>query len=107
MNYYGKIFGDITGVDSSFQVIVQLLIPGKNNEVVYRQKIIQEDQIVEYDFLLPKEYIFKVIIDRNFNGEWDTGNYLENIQPEEVLYHVEKINVRSNWDNEINFNVKK
>jgi hypothetical protein len=107
LDYYGKILADITDIDSSFQVICQLILPGNEEETIYSEKIIQSDQILEYDFLPPKEFIFKVIIDRNFNGKWDTGDYLKHIQPEEVLYHKDKIGVRSNWDIEINFSMNK
>ncbi len=94
-------------MDSSFQIICQLILPVKDKEAIYREKIISENRIVEFDFLPPKEFMFKVIIDKNFNNKWDTGEYLKNIQPEEVLYYEEKIKVRSNWDIEINFNVNK
>jgi hypothetical protein len=39
-----------------------------------------------------------LIEDANNNGEWDTGNYLQHIQPENVLYYKENISVRANWD---------
>jgi len=107
LDYYGKILADIMGIDSSFQVICQLILPGKEKETIDRETIISENQIVEFDFLPPKEFLFKVIIDKNFNNKWDTGEYLKHIQPEEVLYYEEKIKVRSNWDIEINFNVNK
>ncbi len=106
-DFYGKVLADITGVDSSFQIICQLILPVKDKEAIYREKIISENRIIEFDFLPPKEFMFKVIIDKNFNDKWDTGEYLKNTQPEEVLYYEEKIKVRSNWDIEINFNVNK
>jgi len=106
-DFYGKILADITNVDSTTQVICQLITPGKDKETVVKEKIISYNQIIEFDFLPPKEFIFKVIIDKNNNGKWDTGNYLEHIQPEEVLYYDEAITVRSNWDIEINFDVNK
>ena len=107
LDYYGKVLANVTGIDSSYQVIGQLILPKKDEEIVYREKIAQLDQIVEYEFLPPKEFILKIIIDKNFNGKWDTGEYIEKIQPEEVLYYDEKILVRSNWDIEINFDVNK
>ncbi len=82
-------------------------MPSKDKENIYSEKIITTDQIVNFDFLPPKEFIFKVIIDKNFNKKWDTGEYLKHVQPEEVLYYTEKIKVRSNWDIEINFDVNK
>ena len=107
IDYYGKLLANIVGIDSTHQIIAQIIIPGKDKEVVIKQKIVQSDQIVEFSFLHPNEYIFKVILDRNFNAKWDTGDYLIHLQPEEVLYYENKIKVRSNWDHEINFNVKK
>ncbi len=106
-DFYGVIFADITGIDSSFQAICQIILPGKDEEKIIKQEIINVDQLVKFDFLPPKEFIFKVILDKNFNNKWDTGEYLKNIQPEEALYYTEKIKVRSNWDMEINFDLKK
>ncbi|MFC2104045.1 Ig-like domain-containing protein [Bacteroidota bacterium] len=106
-DFYGKILANVTGMDSSFLLICQLIIPEKDKETLFKQKIISKDQIIEFDFLPPKEFIFKVIIDSNLNGKWDSGEYLKHLQPEEVLYYDEKIKVRSNWDIEINFNVNK
>ncbi len=106
-DYYGIILADITGIDSSFQAICQLVISSKDGEKIIKQEIINVDQLVKFDFLPPKEFIFKVILDKNFNNKWDTGDYLKNIQPEEALYYIEKIKVRSNWDMEINFDLKK
>ncbi|PLX10928.1 MAG: hypothetical protein C0597_15950 [Marinilabiliales bacterium] len=108
-DFYGKILIDVNGVDSipTYQLICQLIIQNKDSETVVKEQIIQNNQLVEFDFLPPKEFMFKVILDKNFNGKWDTGEYLKHIQPEEVLYHDEKIKVRSNWDIEVNFNVNK
>jgi hypothetical protein len=107
LDYYGKILANITGIDSTFQAIAQIIIPGKDKEEVLREKIVSLDQTVEFDFLPPKDFIFKVIADANFNGKWDTGEYLEHRQPEEVFYYENSINVRSNWDIEIDMPLKK
>jgi hypothetical protein len=106
-DFYGKILANVTGIDSTAQLICQLILPSKDKETIYNEKLVTTDQIVEFNFLPPKEFIFKVIIDKNFNKKWDTGEYLKHIQPEEVLYYTEKIKVRSNWDIEINFDVNK
>ena len=105
--YYGKLLVDITGIDSSYQLICQLILPEKEEENVLKEKIITANQMIEFPFLEPKEYIFKVILDKNFNDQWDPGNYLKHIQPEEVLYYDSEIKIRSNWDMEINFDVNK
>ena len=37
--------------------------------------------------------------DDNKNKKWDTGNYLEKLHPEEVIYFSKTIrDVRANWD---------
>ena len=50
------------------------------------------------EYLPPGEYQIRIIKDANGNGKWDTGNYLKKIQPEEVKYLKESINVRANWE---------
>ena len=107
LDYYGNILANITGIDSSFQIITQILISGKDSEKLVREKIIKKDQLVEFEYIHPKEYIFKVVLDKNFNGKWDEGNYLEHIFPEEVLYYEKEIKVKANWDIEIELNLKK
>ena len=40
--------------------------------------------------------------DVNENKQWDTGNYIQKIQPEKVIYYWKEIDLRANWDmNEI------
>jgi hypothetical protein len=45
----------------------------------------------------------KVVYDRNNNKKWDTGDYKENLQPEKVIYYKELIEIRSNWDTQIDW----
>ena len=61
---------------------------------------------IEVPFLEPDGYILRVIIDDNKNGVWDTGNYLEQIQPERVLYYPEVIELRANWEIETIWDLK-
>ena len=50
----------------------------------------------------PGEYELRIVSDRNKNGEWDTGQFFgEHRQPERVRRIARKINVKANWDNEI------
>jgi uncharacterized protein (DUF2141 family) len=53
---------------------------------------------VIFDNLEPHEFRMRVIYDTNNNGIWDTGNYLEKRQPEDVIYYPELLKVRANWD---------
>ena len=107
LDSYGKLMANIEGVDSTFQAIAQVILPGKEDEKVLREKIIDKDQTIEFELLEPKEYVFKVILDKNKNGKWDVGEYLKHKLPEEVLYYEKEIKLRANWDFEIKLNLKK
>lgn len=52
----------------------------------------------------PGEYEMRILLDENKNGVWDTGNFFGKEgkrQPEKVIPVKRKINVRANWDNEL------
>jgi len=48
--------------------------------------------------LEPGDYTFKIILDDNRNGKWDTGNFIEYIQPEKVDLYSTPTKVRANWE---------
>lgn len=93
--YYGKIELDVLNVKQP--LVVQLLKNGKSEKVIQSQRI-YSDQVVLFTYLAPDTYIVKVIVDKNDNGKWDTGNYKENLQPEMVQYFRKEMKVRSNWE---------
>ena len=96
MEYYGRII--VTAQGKQFPMIVQVLDEkGKASET----KIIKEPGEIIFDYLTPQKYILKAIMDRNGNGQWDTGNYLKHIQPEKIYFYTLPIQLRSNWDQEI------
>ena len=69
---------------------------------VVRKALKSENNRYTFDYLLPGTYSVRMIKDRNNNRQWDTGNYLKKIQPEEVVYMEGEIDLRANWDqNEI------
>ena len=52
----------------------------------------------------PGEYEMRILLDENKNGVWDTGNFFGKEgkrQPEKVIPVKRKINIRANWDNEL------
>jgi len=56
-----------------------------------------------FKYLQPKTYRVRVIIDTNANGTWDTANYLQNREPEPVVYYRNsdkktEIPLRANWE---------
>ncbi len=91
--FYGNIIMDLTNIDKS--LIVQLLT---DKEEVVKQTRVYRDTSLVYDFLPPKTYLIKAIWDKNDNGKWDTGNLIKRIQAEKVIYYIEAIKLRSNWE---------
>ncbi len=53
----------------------------------------------------PGKYYLRYIRDDNNNGKWDTGNYEEKRQPEQVYYYPYSFEIRQNWELEQNWNV--
>jgi hypothetical protein len=50
----------------------------------------------------PGEYELRIVYDTNKNGVWDTGHFFgKHVQPEKVKLVPRKLNVRANWDTEV------
>lgn len=96
-SYYGQL--TVTILDSiGSPVIVQLM---DNKETVLKEEKITQPGSVQFAYLKAATYKVKFIDDRNGNGTWDTGKYIESRQPEKVDYYEGDIKVRSNWEMEI------
>jgi len=65
---------------------------GKNNDLLF------------FDKLIPGNYSARIIIDKNNNGKWDTGNYFKKIQPEYMIFYKDEIIIRPGWDLELIIN---
>jgi uncharacterized protein (DUF2141 family) len=61
---------------------------------------------LDIPLMLPGEYDLKILFDRNTNGVWDTGNYGKRLQPEIIKTRKQKLNIRANWDNEVDINIR-
>ena len=79
---------------SSAAVIVRLLdSSGKQ----LRQATASNGQ-VEFQYVRPGTYYLSAFCDMNGNGQWDTGCYDEDLQPEPVFYFKEEIECKAKWD---------
>lgn len=65
--------------------------------------IITDSPKIQFRDLKPQKYAFRLIIDRNANSQWDTGNYQDSIQPEQVYYLPKILEVMKNWEVTENF----
>jgi hypothetical protein len=88
---YGIIRGKVDA-DSSVNYILEL--------VDSQLKVVQRAYKSPYVFtkIRPGDYQIRLILDRNNNKRWDTGNYHEKAQPEHVLFFPGKITVKSNFE---------
>ena len=66
---------------------------------------IHSGQVIHHELAKPGKYKIRLILDRNGNRKWDTGDLGKSTQPEEVVYYDGVIEIRSNWDMEEIWNV--
>ncbi len=92
--YFGTLKLDVK-LPAQGHYIIQLLT---ERNALFQQKLIEGSQHVFFDALFPGNYRIRIINDANNNGAWDTGNFLQNLQPEKVYYYPQTITIRSNWD---------
>ena len=94
---YGNMRISLANVNR-FPVILEIL--GAKDEVYATQYIENEAQAAQIDFeaVEPNKYVMRIIYDDNKNRIWDTGSYLQRLQPEQVIYYPKEIDVREMWD---------
>jgi len=78
----------------------QLLDSG---DKVVRQ-VVTHNSTLKFDYVKPNKYYLRVFVDNNGNGEWDTGNYAEDLQPEMVYYYPKEIECKAKWTVQENWN---
>lgn len=102
---YGNLRVTLQNVDR-FPLILE--ITADDGKVIASHYSESETEI-NFDAILPGTYFFRVIYDDNKNKEWDTGDYLQRLQPEEVIYFLGPgragVRVNSNWDVDEVFNL--
>lgn len=76
-------------------IIVELLTEAGH---LVEQVFLNNQQSVDFRILPAAKYLIRFIEDKNNNKKWDPGNYLKKIQPENIIYYPNVIEVRANWD---------
>lgn len=97
---YSRLIAKISGLPSNG--FAELL--DKSDKVVRRLRI--EKGLADFKFLAPGTYYLRAIDDVNDNFRWDTGNFKERRQPEQVYYDPKALVLRANWDVEESWNVR-
>lgn len=101
---YGNIYftlPDAAEVPDSMGLVVELLDASDRPQATAKVK----GQSAEFHYVTPGTYYARAFIDRDLDGEWDTGNVADSIQPEDVFYLPKKLNLRKNWDIEMEWSL--
>ena len=91
---YGNLTLNLLNTNE-FPLIVELL-DSKENIISF--VTISENIPIEFLTLKPNKYLVRIIVDKNNNGKFDTGNYLNKAQAEKVYLFENPIDVRANWE---------
>ena len=111
----------LTDSSKTDSVLVESITYGKleivtptNSPCVF-QLLQNEKVIIEFVFtakpydlldITPGKYQLKYIADSNEDGKWNTGNWVEKLQPEKVINYTTEITIRSNWDLELEWDLE-
>jgi hypothetical protein len=99
---YGTAILRINGFQQ-FEHPVLLLM--QDQKVKFSYPITQN--LLRIDLIPPGDYQLKLLSDANQNGRWDTGQFMgKKLQPELVRNLKLILNIKSNWDNEMNLILK-
>ena len=93
LDEYGTLLVNITSL-SDEPLLVQLL--NAQDQVVKSVKA--SNGVAEFFYLKPEKYYMRLIVDKNDNGKWDTGEYDKDQQAEEVYYYPGFIECKAKWD---------
>ena len=95
-------YGNLTIISSENKQCIFQLFQGK--------KLISAYNFTKQPFLLtniiPGKYLIKYIADNNRDGKWTTGSWEKRAQSEEVINYPSEITIRSNWDLELEWDLK-
>ena len=100
---FGSFFVNVQGLDGDTTAIVELL--DGRGKVVRRCRAPQGR--ADFFYLKPGDYYLRLLLDRDGDGMWTTGEFETGLPPEEVYYNPVKFNVRARWDIEQDWNFRK
>ncbi len=97
---YASLFVTLKNYDNG-QAYVQLLKGDKPFRTVKA-----DGDHADFYYITPGKYYLRMFVDQNNNEIWDTGLFAEGRQPEPVYYCPTDIELKANWDNEFEWNVR-
>ena len=88
---YGALVFEVKNADEP--AFLELL--NGSDAPVYKADVI--NGIAKFPHVKPGTYYARIVLDKNNNGKFDTGNYEEKRQPDIVYYYSNKIELKPNW----------
>ena len=98
----GNLKLNITQRDS---VISFIQILNTKDLVLLQEQLTDQEQTIELTNLKPGKYKAVWVQEDIVNGEWDSGNYLKKRQAEKRVLFKEAIEIRANWDLDLEWNL--
>ena len=92
---YGNLSIVVAVPDTTKNYLVQWL---NEKQIIVRTDIISKNTAIKYQTYPTGKYTARVVYDANKNGEWDTGNVRQKLQPEKIWNYEKVITLRANWD---------
>lgn len=101
---YGILTLIVNVPDTSKNYVLQILDP---KDVIVTSKVLRKNTTFNFSLLPIGKYYIRIIYDENENNKWDTGNVLEQIQPEQVWNDPREITLRANFEIEQTITIPK
>lgn len=101
LDKYGNLYINIQSLPEGMPAFVELL--DKSDKP--KKKAIVKDGGVLFMNLDPNEYYARIVLDRNDNHKWDTGDYFAGLEPEIVYYYPKSFDIKENWDLEEDWDI--
>ena len=78
-----------------------MVLSDKNQTVISKQSLTVDSTVFRFEELETGTYYVKIIEDLNENMKWDNGNFYLHRQPEQTFFYSSPIQIRDNWDIDI------
>ena len=93
---------NLTSTEKSPKIYQLFELKGK--KIAAEQEFTTAVNLTMFD-LVPKKYGIRIIWDENGNGKWDVGEFSTRKQPEQIRYYPNPIELRANWELEIDWEI--
>lgn len=100
-DFYGSLLVAISAPEKNDESLKKILQVLNSQGKIVAEMAYTKNLKTQFSRLIPGKYKLQVIFDENENGKWDTGIYRKKIQPEKQSFYPEEIDVRSNWEFEV------